>query len=201
MPGGGRVMVRAARLIGEAPVTARETLYADWMETPLGPMLAVGDSTHLHRLEFHDHDEPVSEMNGLRRRTHAPVLAGRTAPIEQIDAELKAYFAGESGDFRTPLHLAGSAFERAVWEKLLEVPLGETCSYGDIARAVDTLQAVRAVARANGSNCIPIVIPCHRCIGSDGSLTGYGGGLWRKQWLLRHEGRMRPVGLFAEERS
>ncbi len=192
-----------ARLIGDAPVTAqgREILYADWMETPLGPMVAVGDKTHLHLLEFHDRKALPTEMDDLKRKTRSAVIAGRTAPIEQIDAELKAYFDGENGDFKTPLSLDGSAFERAVWEKLLEIPLGETRSYGDIAREVDTLLAVRAVARANGSNRIAIVIPCHRCIGSDGSLTGYGGGLWRKQWLLRHEGKMRPVGLFAKEKS
>ncbi|MDQ0318752.1 AraC family transcriptional regulator of adaptative response/methylated-DNA-[protein]-cysteine methyltransferase [Pararhizobium capsulatum DSM 1112] len=192
-----------ARLIGEAPVTAqgREILVAAWMETPLGPMLAVGDQTHLHLLEFHDRKALPSEMESLKRKTRSAVVAGRSAPIEQIDAELKAYFAGESGVFKTPLALDGSAFERSVWAKLLEIPLGETRSYGDIAREVDTLQAVRAVAKANGTNRIAIIIPCHRCIGSDGSLTGYGGGLWRKQWLLRHEGKMRPVGLFAEERS
>jgi AraC family transcriptional regulator of adaptative response/methylated-DNA-[protein]-cysteine methyltransferase len=196
-------MLRLCRLrwlIGRVPVVSenRDPLFADWFETPVGPMVAVADQTHLHLLEFHDRKVLPNELAALERKAGSPVVAGRTPAIEQIDAELKAYFEGKSGEFKTPLTLGGSAFERQVWAKLLEIPLGETRSYGDIAREIDTIQAVRAVARANGSNQIAIVIPCHRCIGSDGSLTGYGGGLWRKRWLLRHEGKMRPVGLFAE---
>lgn len=163
-----------------------------WIDTPIGPMRAIADEMHLFRLEFHDRREASEadmENPGLEE--------GRTAPLIQIEAELSAYFAGESAAFETPLRIEGSAFEQKVWRRLLEVPLGETCSYGDIARDIDTIESVRAVARANATNRIPIVIPCHRCIGSDGSLTGFGGGLWRKKWLLRHEGRMRPVGLFA----
>ncbi|MCV9962476.1 trifunctional transcriptional activator/DNA repair protein Ada/methylated-DNA--[protein]-cysteine S-methyltransferase [Pararhizobium sp. BT-229] len=191
-----------ARLIGGAPAMSqgRDLLYADWMETPLGPMVAVGDQTHLHLLEFHDRKGLPAELENLKRRTRSAVAPGRTPPIEQITAELAAYFAGESGAFGTPLALGGTAFERQVWAKLQRIPMGETRSYGDIACEVDTIKAVRAVAKANGANQISIVIPCHRCIGADGSLTGYGGGLWRKQWLLRHEGRMRPTGLFSEER-
>ncbi|MCZ4090490.1 bifunctional transcriptional activator/DNA repair enzyme AdaA [Sinorhizobium psoraleae] len=190
-----------AKLIGEAPAMSqgRQLLFADTIETPLGPMIAVADKTHLHLLEFHDRKALQTEMESLKRKTRSAVARGRTPPIDQIEAELKAYFSGESGDFRTPLALDGSAFERQVWAKLLEIPLGETRSYSDIAREVATLQAVRAVAKANGANRIAIVIPCHRCIGADGSLTGYGGGLRRKQWLLRHEGKMKPVGLFAED--
>ena len=171
-----------------------QTLFARWIETPVGPMRAVGDETHLLRLEFHDQRETFDADAA------APGLEeGLTAPLEQIEAELGAYFAGDSAEFKTPLRIEGSEFERKVWQRLLEVPLGETCSYGDIAREIDTIESVRAVARANATNRIPVVIPCHRCIGSDGSLTGFGGGLWRKRWLLRHEGRMRPVGLFSKE--
>jgi AraC family transcriptional regulator, regulatory protein of adaptative response / methylated-DNA-[protein]-cysteine methyltransferase len=179
-----------AKLIGEAPAMSqgRELLFVDWIETPLGPMVALADQTHLHLLEFHDRKALPAEVESLA------VASGRTPPIDQIEAELKAYFAGQSGDFRTPLALDGSAFERQVWTKLMKIPLGETRSYSDIAREVGTVRMVRAVARANGANCIAIVVPCHRCIGADGSLTGYGGGLWRKQWLLRHEGKMSPSG-------
>ncbi len=90
----------------------------------------------------------------------------------------------------------GSAFERQVWAELVAIPAGETRSYSDIARKIASHQAVRAVARANGANCFAILVPCHRCVGADGSLTGYGGGLQRKRWLLRHEGRMHPAELF-----
>jgi O-6-methylguanine DNA methyltransferase len=158
-----------------------------WLETPIGPMRAVADETHLLRLEFHDE----------AARPAMQKAAGRSAPLIQIAAELKAYFAGESAEFHTPLRIGGNPLERKVWERLMQVPLGETCSYGDIARDTGSIESVRVVARYCGTNPIPIVIPCHRCIGSDGSLTGFGGGLWRKKWLLRHEGRMRPVGLFA----
>lgn len=189
-----------ARLIGEAPAMTqgRELLYADWMETPLGPMVAVADEAYLHLLEFHDRRGLPAEMERLRRRTRSSIAPGRTPPIEQIETELMAYFKGESGAFNTPLALSGTAFERQVWAKLQDIAPGQTRSYGDIALEINTIKAVRAVAKANGANQIAIVIPCHRCIGSDGSLTGYGGGLWRKQWLLRHEGRM--AELFSEEK-
>lgn len=158
-----------------------------WLDTPIGPMRAVADATHLLRLEFHDAWPTLDP-----RAAH-----DLTPPLEMIAAELEAYFAGDSAEFRTPLKTGGNDLERKVWDRLCQVPLGETCSYGDIARDTAGIEAVRVVARYCGTNPIPVVIPCHRCIGSDGSLTGFGGGLWRKKWLLRHEGRMRPVGLFA----
>ncbi|WFU87597.1 trifunctional transcriptional activator/DNA repair protein Ada/methylated-DNA--[protein]-cysteine S-methyltransferase [Rhizobium sp. CC1099] len=185
------------RLIGKAPAMSqnRELLFADWFETPLGPMVAVADQTHLHLLEFHDRKALQAELENLQRKTRSSVAAGRTPAIEQIDAELRAYFDGQSANFKTPLALGNStAFERAVWAKLREIPVGERRAYGDLAREMENPQLVRAVGRANGANQLAIVIPCHRVVGADGSLTGYGGGLWRKQWLLRHEGKMRPKG-------
>ncbi|WP_455874484.1 bifunctional transcriptional activator/DNA repair enzyme AdaA [Rhizobium yanglingense] len=185
------------RLIGKAPAMSqnRELLFADWFETPLGPMVAVADQTHLHLLEFHDRKALQAELENLQRKTRSSVAAGRTPAIEQIDAELRAYFDGQSANFKTPLALANStAFERAVWAKLREIPVGERRAYGDLAREMENPKLVRAVGRANGANQLAIVIPCHRVVGADGSLTGYGGGLWRKQWLLRHEGKMRPKG-------
>jgi AraC family transcriptional regulator, regulatory protein of adaptative response / methylated-DNA-[protein]-cysteine methyltransferase len=185
------------RLIGKAPAMSqnRELLFADWFETPLGPMVAVADQTHLHLLEFHDRKALQAELENLQRKTRSSVAAGRTPAIEQIDAELRAYFDGQSANFKTPLALGNStAFERAVWAKLREIPVGERRAYGDLAREMENPQLVRAVGRANGANQLAIVIPCHRMVGADGSLTGYGGGLWRKQWLLKHEGKMRPNG-------
>ncbi|APO66135.1 methylated-DNA--protein-cysteine S-methyltransferase protein [Rhizobium gallicum] len=185
------------RLIGKAPAMSqnRELLFADWFETPLGPMVAVADQTHLHLLEFHDRKALQAELENLQRKTRSLVAAGRTPAIEQIDAELRAYFDGQSANFKTPLALGNSTgFERAVWAKLREIPVGERRAYGDLAREMENPQLVRAVGRANGANQLAIVIPCHRVVGADGSLTGYGGGLWRKQWLLRHEGKMRPKG-------
>ncbi len=190
------------RLIGNAPVMSqnRDLLFADWFETPLGPMVGVADQTHLHLLEFHDRKALPAELEKLQRKTRSSVAAGRTPAIDQIDAELQAYFEGRSATFNTPLALGfGTPFEREVWSKLVDIPVGETRAYGDIARGMNNPQMVRAVGRANGANQMAIVIPCHRLIGADGSLTGYGGGLWRKQWLLRHENEMKTRTLSMEE--
>lgn len=192
------------RLIGKAPFLSqnRELLFADWFDTPLGPMVAGADHTHLHLLEFHDRKALPKELEDLQRKTRSTVAAGRTPAIDRIEAELKAYFEGRSAEFETPLALGfGTAFEREIWARLMRIPAGETRAYGDIARDMENPQVVRAVGRANGANQIAIVIPCHRLIGADGSLTGYGGGLWRKQWLLKHEAKMRAKLPAMEEAS
>lgn len=172
-------------------------LFAKWFETPIGPILAVASETHLHAVEFHDGKTQANALLLLERKLKARIVPGASDALTQFSREFSDYLAGRSFDFRVPLSYDGTEFERRVWQALLDIPLGETCSYGDLARAIDEPTAFRAVAQANNANRIPIVIPCHRCIGSDGSLTGFGGGLWRKKWLLRHEGDMRPVGLFA----
>ncbi len=170
---------------------------AEWFETPLGAMLAIADDRHLLALTFQEVAQGANAADVTVRHNGRPVRSGGNHITHQVGRELADYFSGKGGDFTTPLAPQGNDFERAVWAELLKVPLGETCSYGDIARTVANLEASRAVGKANGANPIPIIIPCHRCIGADGSLTGYGGGLWRKKWLLRHEAEMRPTGLFA----
>ena len=102
--------------------------------------------------------------------------------------QLREYFAGTRTTFDLPLHFQGTAFQQQVWQQLLTVPYGQTLAYQDIANALGNPKAVRAVGAANGQNPISIIAPCHRVIGSNGSLIGYGGGLWRKEWLLKHEG-------------
>ncbi|MCB0684203.1 MAG: methylated-DNA--[protein]-cysteine S-methyltransferase, partial [Saprospiraceae bacterium] len=124
-----------------------------------------------------------------RRRTGAVVLPGAHAYLDEIEENLAVYFSGKDREFSVPVVLHGSPFERSVWEALQEIPAGETRSYGKLAATIGRPQAVRAVGRANGKNCLAIIVPCHRVIGADGKLTGYGGGLWRKQWLLEHERR------------
>jgi AraC family transcriptional regulator of adaptative response/methylated-DNA-[protein]-cysteine methyltransferase len=114
--------------------------------------------------------------------------------LGQIESELAAYFAGDGARFQTPTAQTGSDFTRQVWSGLRAIPCGETRSYGQLARDLGKPSASRAVARANGANQIAIVFPCHRVIGADGSLTGYGGGRWRKRWLLDHERRMVETG-------
>ena len=117
------------------------------------------------------------------RLTPGPCAVGR-----RMEAELAAYFAGTSASFSTPLQPVGTSFQQGAWQALSAIPYGETRSYGEQARMVGRPSAVRAVARANGANPIAIVVPCHRVIGADGTLTGYGGELWRKRWLLDLEG-------------
>ena len=125
--------------------------------------------------------------NQIERLFKGDIGIGRTAQTDRIETELGAYFAGRSARFETPLALHGTAFTRAVWDLLRAIPPGATRSYSEIALALGRPQAVRAVARANGANQIAIAIPCHRVIGADGSLTGYGGGLWRKERLIALE--------------
>lgn len=181
-----------ARLLGRAPgsFSGDETLKADWLETPIGPMIAVTDPTSLHLLEFVDRRALPQELKRLQRDTQSAIGLGRHDPTVQLEEELGRYFGGVSARFQTRLALHGSPFTREVWAELRRIPPGATRSYGDIARAVGRPQATRAVARANGANQIAIVIPCHRVIGADGSLTGYGGGLWRKQALIDLERRL-----------
>jgi methylated-DNA-[protein]-cysteine S-methyltransferase len=108
--------------------------------------------------------------------------------VDEAIRQVGEYFAGTRRAFDLPLALAGTDFQRRVWQQLLTVPYGRTASYGEIARALGKPKAVRAVGAANGRNPISIIVPCHRIVGSDGKLVGYGGGLWRKEWLLKHEG-------------
>jgi AraC family transcriptional regulator of adaptative response/methylated-DNA-[protein]-cysteine methyltransferase len=177
------------RAVGAAPSRARDVdcLYAQWFETPLGAMLALADDDGLALLEFVDRRGLERELELIQRQFARRILPGEHRLLTQIEGELAAYFAGRSLTFTTPLALRGSPFQRAVWNELLTIPAGTTRSYADIAAAIGRASAVRAVGRANGDNRICIVVPCHRVIGADGTLTGYGGGLWRKQWLLEHE--------------
>jgi AraC family transcriptional regulator, regulatory protein of adaptative response / methylated-DNA-[protein]-cysteine methyltransferase len=153
-------------------------------------MLAVADDHALHLLEFFDRAALPTELKKLREATRSAISFGRTRVIDAIEAELGEYFAGRRQAFATPLALHGSPFTKAIWTELVGIMPGTTRSYAEIAAQAGRHTAVRATARANGANQLAIVVPCHRVIGADGSLTGYGGGLWRKDWLLRHERRM-----------
>ncbi|MEZ5939568.1 MAG: trifunctional transcriptional activator/DNA repair protein Ada/methylated-DNA--[protein]-cysteine S-methyltransferase [Hyphomonadaceae bacterium] len=180
-----------ARQFGEAPNRARETrVFAmDWIDTPLGPMLAVADDTHLHMLEFFERKKLEDHLERYRKAFNAAVVPGETEALARIRAELADYFAGRDLAFRSNIAGAGTDFQRRTWDELRRIPPGETRAYADLAAAIGQPSAVRAVANANRLNRCAIILPCHRVIGSDGSLTGYAGGLWRKQWLLDHERR------------
>lgn len=169
------------------PTKTADGLQARQIETPLGVMLALANQDGLHLLEFVDRRELDDEIAALRARLHCNIEPGNNPHLEQISRELRSYFEGRELTFNVPLVVGGSAFERDVWAKLQTIPPGETWSYAELAERVGNPRAVRAVGRANGRNCMAIVIPCHRVIRSDGNLCGYGGGIHRKQWLLEHE--------------
>jgi AraC family transcriptional regulator of adaptative response/methylated-DNA-[protein]-cysteine methyltransferase len=180
------------RLLGEAPARLRgkSMLKADWIETPIGPMIAIADAHALHILEFLQRKALPAEVRKLQAATGSAIVLGRSAPIDQIAAELAAYFEGKSSTFETRLAPQGSPFARQVWDALQKIAAGTTASYSGLAASIGNPAAVRAVGSANGANPIAIAIPCHRVVGASGELTGYGGGVWRKRWLLEHERRM-----------
>ena len=180
-----------ARVFGDTPGRARATalLTATWIESPLGPMLAIAGDEGLELLEFVDRRALETELRELRRSLSGAIVPGDHPVLRRTAEQLREYFAGRRRDFDLPLKQRGSAFQLAAWKALCEIPYGETRSYTDMARCVGSPGAVRAIGRVNGQNQIAIVIPCHRVIRADGSLCGYGGGRWRKQWLLDHERR------------
>ena len=153
------------------------------VESPLGPLTLVATDQAL--VGLHLRALGPGEVAAEPRRT--PLL-------EEAAAQLRAYFAGDREDFELPLEPAGTDFQRAVWAALRRIPYGATWSYARLAREVGRPRAVRAVGAANGANPIAVILPCHRVIGTDGSLTGYGGGLPRKKWLLAHEGAELALG-------
>ena len=159
------------------------------IETPIGPMHAMASGEGLSLLEFVDRPALPAEIAELETRYGYVIEPGSNAVLEQIEAELQDYFAGRRTTFETPLVLPGNTFQREVWSKLREIPYGETRSYGAMASSIGRPNASRAVGAANGQNRVAIVVPCHRVIGSDGSLTGYGGGQRRKRFLIDLEHR------------
>ncbi|HPI97945.1 MAG TPA: methylated-DNA--[protein]-cysteine S-methyltransferase [Synergistales bacterium] len=143
--------------------------------SPVGVMEIKGDNSYIYEITF------------VKDDTISKETAQSSPLLEQCASELDEYFAGARKFFDLPLLLEGTTFQKRVWEELAKIPYGKTLSYSDIANIMGNPGAVRAVGGANHSNPVSIIIPCHRVIGKDGSLTGYGGGLWRKQWLLEHE--------------
>jgi methylated-DNA-[protein]-cysteine S-methyltransferase len=161
----------------------------DRVPSPLGSMLVVSDSTHrLRALNWEDREERMQRELARIYRRQPPQLVSGAAPAATRRA-LRSYFAGKLQAIdEIPVETGGTPFQSDVWRALRAIPAGKTLSYGRMASRLKCPLAVRAVGFANGSNPISLVIPCHRLIGSDGSLTGYGGGLERKRWLLEHEG-------------
>jgi methylated-DNA-[protein]-cysteine S-methyltransferase len=154
------------------------TLLYDTIDSPIGTLLLVGDGHAVHRVDMQQGRRPTPIDPSWRREPEA---------LADVATQLEEYFAGKRRTFELELSMAGSAFERRVWDELVEIPYGETASYGEIARRVGAVSAARAVGLANGRNPVAVIVPCHRVIGANGSLTGYGGGLERKRFLLELE--------------
>ena len=177
------------RIFGDSPTNAksRDCLVAERIDTPLGAMVAVVDDKGLRLLEFSDRRALEHELAALRLRLKTNVVPGEHRHLESVRAQLGAYFSGDEMEFDLPLAPLGSDFQLRAWNILRSIPVAETRSYSWMAEQLGVPNARRAVGRANGTNAIAIIIPCHRVIRADGTLCGYGGGLWRKKWLLDHE--------------
>ncbi len=191
------------RLFGNARGNPTRVLAARWIDTPIGSMLALVDDEGLRLLDFVDRRGLERQITRIRAKLACVIVPGEHQHLDRVQAQLHAYFAGRSrllidpsaqgvkGEvaFGVPLVPGGgeTPFQQKIWAQLRSIPFGQTRSYAEQARAIGNPAAVRAVARANGENFLALVTPCHRVIGSDGSMTGYGGGVWRKQWLLEHE--------------
>ncbi|MBN9890041.1 methylated-DNA--[protein]-cysteine S-methyltransferase [Salipiger abyssi] len=160
-------------------------LYYCHTDSPVGPLLLAGDHDSLHFLSFPE---------GHKAFGPRPEWAFSEAPFAEVRRQLDAYFAGTLRQFDLPLTLSGTAFQNRVWRLLATIPYGETTSYGALARQLETPSASRAVGAANGNNPLPVILPCHRVIGSSGALTGFGGGLPVKKFLLQHEAEIAGVG-------
>ena len=184
------------KIFGEPPTNARRRapLFAQRIDTPLGAMIAIADNEGLRLLEFIDRRATERELSLLRKRLKTNVVPGEHRYLTATRQRLVDYFSGKKLEFNIPLAPVGSAFQLRAWEILQSIPIGETRSYSWMAKRLGDENARRAVGRANGTNMICIVIPCHRVIRADGTLCGYGGGLWRKKWLLDHERRWRGSG-------
>lgn len=174
------------RTFGTAPTktSAQTILRMTRFETPLGPMVAAEAEGRLCLLEFADRRSLENEIAAVEGALRARALAGSAPLFDEVRGQLDQYFAGERRDFDLPLFWVGSEFQKAVWQALTTIPYGQTRSYREQAELVGRPAAVRAVGTANGANRLALVVPCHRVVGADGALTGYGGGLWRKRWLL-----------------
>jgi methylated-DNA-[protein]-cysteine S-methyltransferase len=156
-----------------------------YLDTCIGPLLIAGSHEALHRIEFPRSGEASWPLDGWSE--------SRTGVVAEAAQQLTEYFSGARTEFNLPLDPEGTEFQRAVWRRLQEIPYGESVAYGELARRLGNPKASRAVGAANGANPIPIVIPCHRVIGANGKLTGFGGGLPVKKALLSLEANYRPL--------
>lgn len=155
--------------------------------TPLGPMMAGATAEGVCLLEFTNRIRLEKEFTDLQKLLNGVMVPGRNQHLDQLENELREYFEGKRKVFSVPLHTPGNEFAQSVWKMLREIPYGRTWSYKKQSEMMNNPKAIRAIASANGRNRLAIIIPCHRVIGSDGSLTGYAAGTDKKKWLLKFE--------------
>ena len=176
-------------LVGDSPKESKNkaVILITRITSPLGPMFICATDKGICLVEFTDRKMLETEFRDLQKKLNAVILQGENEHIKACKKQLKEYFEGKRRSFDLTLDLPGTPFQQSVWEELLNIPFGTTSTYQQMARRLGKETAVRAMANANGHNRVAIIVPCHRVIGKDGNLTGYGGGLQRKQWLLDHE--------------
>jgi AraC family transcriptional regulator of adaptative response/methylated-DNA-[protein]-cysteine methyltransferase len=174
------------RTFGRPPGTSRDKhcIVVSWLESPLGPLVAAANESGVCLLEFTDRRMLETQFRTLKKVFSSAIVPGENPHLIHLKEELHKYFAGGLKKFSVPLIYPGTPFQERTWNELLRIPYGETRSYEDLARRIGSPDGQRAVGHANGTNRIAIVIPCHRVVNKDGKLGGYGGGLWRKQYLL-----------------
>lgn len=192
------------RTFGDAPGRVRQNgvrIVCAMIESPLGPLLAAANEEGVCLLEYTDRRMLEKNLETLHKRFDCAVVPGEHQWLTQLRCELAEYFSGERHQFTVPLALRGTPFQEKVWRELGRIPHGQTISYDELARRIGQPTAQRAVARANGMNRICILIPCHRVIGKNGELTGYGGGLWRKRLLLELERSKKAAGKSGQDRG
>jgi AraC family transcriptional regulator of adaptative response/methylated-DNA-[protein]-cysteine methyltransferase len=179
-----------AKWFGTTPGTianGRDVVMVNRIPSPLGPLVVAANDEHLLLLEFADRRMLETQIRRLARHLDCQFSPGENKIIARMQNELSEYFDGNRRKFAVPFIFPGSKFQQTVWRALVKIPYGATRSYDQLAAGIGQSNAARAVGRANGDNRLAIVVPCHRVIRSDGSLSGYGGGVRRKEWLLRHE--------------
>lgn len=185
------------RLTGVAPTEQTRVIVIHRFTTTLGPMFVCATERGVCLLEFTDRRMLETEFRDLQRRLKARIMSGENSHTRQAEKEIGEYFAGTRQEFGLTLDAPGTDFQRAVWQALRDIPYGQTSWYQSLAGQIGKPAAVRAVAAANGANRIAIVIPCHRIIGKEGAMTGYGGGIARKEWLIEHERKQHSLFGFA----
>jgi AraC family transcriptional regulator of adaptative response/methylated-DNA-[protein]-cysteine methyltransferase len=174
-------------LVPESSGFGENEIAAETIQTPLGEMLSLATTQGICLLEFKDRKKLDAEVRDILAKTNSHLVSNKNKFTNQLATELACYFEDAFHPFSVSLALIGTKFQKSVWKLLTTIPAGQTRTYAQVAEMISKPQAIRAVGSANARNPIAIVIPCHRLIGANGNLTGYGGGIWRKEWLLNHE--------------